>query len=428
MQSPQKKLTHFSRARISHSHCLRPDTENELRTYLASQKPRSILMRGAGLSYNDSCFNTNNLIIDSTHFNHFIDFDPKSGIVVCQAHITFFELLTLHKEFIPAVLPGTLHATLGGGVAHDIHGKNNHLVGSLGHHIEWLELLINEQKIRCSSTKNADLFYATIGGLGLTGIILRVALRLKKESSIVQVKKEHYSDINRLLQRMVGHGLTYDYQVAWLDLLCTKPKGVLSLATHAPEGIINKKTSFSLPKIPLPLINKWSMPCFNSIYFTHQAKNELMSINAFNNPLDAIKNWNYLYGANGLVQFQAVFSTERAEVIVNLLLSIINKYKATPTLCVLKLFTQSGIGLLSFAVPGFTLAIDFINNNKAQHAIKAMNQLISQEMGRIYLAKDLFLSAEQFKLMYKNHDKFTHILSKYQSPMSSDLSRRLGII
>jgi hypothetical protein len=428
MRAKKIVLTHFSRALSQESLCIRPDNEQQLLDYITKERPKRLLARGSGLSYNDCCFSNNSLIIDTKNLNHFIRFDKHSGIVECQAGITFDDLMHLNKEFIPPVIPGTLRVTLAGGVANDVHGKNNPREQSFGHHIVWLELLVDGTIIRCSREENNSLFYATIGGLGLTGIITRLAVRLKKTPHFVHVDHKPYSQIGLLIEQMYTHGLSYDYQVAWLDLLQPKPRGILSLANHCSPFPAKKQAIYTFPRVPFSLIKKWTMKCFNEYYFRHRKDHEFLSLVEFNNPLDKINHWNYLYGAKGLLQFQAVFPKETAESVIEQLITLINKNNATPTLAVLKLFTHAGLGLLSFCTPGFTIAIDFVNNQQAQQAIKSMNQLISTTNGgRVYLAKDLFLLPEQYEKMYEHHTEFSKLISDVQSPMISDLTERLGI-
>ncbi|RUR04872.1 FAD-binding oxidoreductase [Legionella sp. km772] len=428
MRTKKIILTNFSRAVCSESLCLRPDTEKELFTYLNTHQPKSILTRGAGLSYSDCCLNKDGLIINTERFNHYLDFDPSSGLVICQGGITFYELLRLHPDFIPPVLPGTVHATLAGGLANDVHGKNNHHAKSFGHWVEWIELFIKDRLIRCSRKEHSSLFYATIGGLGLTGIIIRLALRLKKASHFVQVENESFDSLNQLIERMTHHGISYDYQVAWLDLLNKKPRALLSLAHHIPPFQAKEKAVHAVPALPISLIKKWNMKCFNNYYYHHKKPKEALGLEDFNNPLDRLKHWNRLYGKKGLLQFQAVFPTNSASATIEQLIKIINSSNAIPTLAVVKLFTQPGAGLLSFCMPGITLAVDFNNNQYAQLAIKKMNQFILENKGKIYLAKDLFLTSEQYEAMYEQHAQFSKLIIDYQSPMHSDLGQRLGIM
>ncbi len=428
MHTKKINLTTFSHAVSSDSLCIRPDTEKELFNYLTTHQSQTVLARGAGLSYSDCCLNNKGVTINTQRFNHFISFEPNSGLVICQAGITFKELLSLHSEFIPPVIPGTLYATLGGALANDVHGKNNHQEKSFGHHVEWIELFIQNQLIRCSRTEYSDLFYATIGGLGLTGVITRLAVRLKKASHCVKVKNESFITIPSLLEKMNTEGLRYDYQVAWLDLLNENPRGCLSLANHIPSFELQEKKTYFIPLLPIKLIHQWNMKWFNSYYFHRKALEEHLSLEQFNNPLDNLRHWNRLYGKKGLLQFQAVFPTEHAVSILERLIVILRECNAVPTLAVLKLFTQPGEGLLSFCRPGITIAIDFINNQQAHQAIKKMNQFIVESQGRVYLAKDLLLTAEQYEPMYKHHANFAQLLADYHLPMDSNLARRLGII
>jgi FAD/FMN-containing dehydrogenase len=428
MLSKKVVLSNFSRAMQSESSCLRPDNEQELTDYLDCHPRQSILMRGSGLSYNDSCFNTHGHIIESTRFNHLINFDAQTGVAICQGGVPIKDLFLLHPEFIPAVIPGTVHATVAGGIAHDVHGKNNHQEGSFSHHLLWFDLVLGKQKIRCSPEEQSELFYATIAGLGLTGAITHVALRLKKASRFVLAKHKQFASFSALIDAMLDYGLNHDYQVAWLDLLHKEPQSVLSLADHCDPLSIPEPKIYSLPKIPFCALRAWNMKLFNQVFFNTRKAQEKLSLQEFNNPLDRLMHWNRLYGSKGLIQFQAVFAQNKAAEILEQLWLLINTHKATPTLSVLKLFTNPGKGLLSFCQPGFTLAVDFINNQHAKQAIGAMNQLIIEHEGRIYLAKDMALNAEQYKKMYGNHQKFSQLLEYHHSQMHSDLAKRLGIV
>lgn len=433
MRGKKKILSHFSRALSSQSLCFRPENEHEI--YIGKAPA---LARGAGLSYSDSCFNTDGTVIEAQRLNHLISFDAQTGIVVCQAGATFKDLLLLSPEFIPPVLPGTLDATVGGGLAHDVHGKNNHREHSFGHHVLWCMLLIQGRSIYCSREERADLFYATIGGLGLTGVITRLAIRLKKASHTVTVNKRPIAALSSLLDQMSTEGLDYDYQVAWLDLLHKKTRGILSLANHCPITASSspefctkaslKESKYAIPKIPFSLIQKWGMKLFNHCFFHQKSTRQTCSLEAFNNPLDKIKNWNHLYGSKGLIQFQAVFNQKDSLAIIEHLIELIQHHKAQPTLAVLKLFTHKGEGLLSFCKPGFTLAIDFKNNNCSKQAIKAMNAYITNIQGRVYLAKDLLLTPDQYQKMNEQHNRFSQTLIENQCNMKSDLATRLGVV
>jgi decaprenylphospho-beta-D-ribofuranose 2-oxidase len=426
MSKPLKTFITFGNAVATTAHCLRPENEEEISAILA--RSDNLLARGNGSSYGDCCVNQGGLVVDTTRLNHLLSFDPITGQLIAQASVTFADLFAVHPAYIPPVIPGTLKATLAGGIANDVHGKNNHHAGSFGQCVEWVDLQLEQQSLRCSRTENKQLFHATLGGLGLTGIIKRLAINMRKASPFVLVETEKYTSLQTILQRMQYHGIKYDYQVAWLDLHHKSSRGVLSLATHSEFAKLKSRYSFSLPRFPFRLIYDWNMRWFNEYYFHSAPKQKrLLPLTYFNNPLDIVQNWTRLYGKKGLIQFQAVFSQERAEKTISHLFSLIDKANASPALAVLKYFTQTGIGLLSFTQPGFTLAIDFINNHQAHAAIRAMNAYISDIEGKIYLAKDLLLTPEQFRQQYPAHEEFMHLLAHYKSPMRSNLSHRLGI-
>ncbi|MBA2657866.1 MAG: FAD-dependent oxidoreductase [Tatlockia sp.] len=427
MISKKIRLSNFSRALASMSDCFRPDNEAQIVKILTMYAKNGVLARGNASSYSDCCLNDQGLVIDTSRLNHLLSFDETTGILICQGSVSFADLFLIHPDFIPPVIPGTLKATVAGGIANDIHGKNNHQQGCFGDHVQWLDLALGNQSYRCDRETNSELFFATIAGLGLTGFIKLIAIKLRKASSFVTTHSEQYYAWEPLVERMQTKGCDYDYQVAWLDLL-NEPRALLSFANHCEGWEIKEKKTHTIPKLPLRLINSWSMKQFNSLFFNYKPRSEqIMSLPQFNNPLDSILQWNRLYGKNGLLQFQAVFAQQTALSTIEQLILIIREKKATPTLAVLKYFTKKGSGLLSFAQPGFTLAIDFINNYSARQAIKAMNEWISQTGGKIYLAKDLYLNKEQFRQQYDNNDEFSKLLKKYQPKMCSNLSKRLGI-
>lgn len=416
-------LTNFSRATSSQCQAFRPDTERQLQAL----EPHC-LAKGGGLSYNDSFFNTNHTVIDTKRLNHLLHFDSASGILECQGGVRFADLFLVHPDFIPAIIPGTLHATLAGGIAHDVHGKNNHKQGSLGHHIEWIDLVINDSILRCDPLNHSALFHATIAGLGLTGIISRLGIRLQKAPRCVEVSVQTFKTLEDLTTTMTNTLDTCDFQVAWLDLLNKNPQSLLSQAQFTHTLAPFHPNTYKIPKLPCSFIKPWGMKLFNYLYFHKQTHTKVVHLQDFNNPLDKITHWNRLYGPKGLIQFQGVFSEEAANQTLGYLLEVIRTTKATPTLAVLKLFRKNGAGLLSFCKPGFTLAIDFINNAQAQQAISLMNQYLMTIDGRVYLAKDLFLNSEQFASMNPNFAEFKRVIKDYHCNTRSDLGRRLGIV
>jgi FAD/FMN-containing dehydrogenase len=427
MLPKNKQFSNFSKAIQSRSDCFRPDNEGQIKPLMSKPAENGFLARGNGSSYSDCCLNDQGVIIDTTRLNHLLSFDEESGLLVCQGSVSFADLFLIHPQFIPPVIPGTLRATVAGGIANDVHGKNNHQQGSFGEHVQWLELQLGEKSYHCSRESNAELYYATIAGLGLTGLIKRVAIKMRKASHFVVSHSEKFFAWEALLERMQQSGCAYDYQVAWLDLL-NEPHAIATFANHCEAVKVKQQRQHRVPKLPLRLINAWVMKQFNRFYFkVHPVKERILPLQQFNNPLDSIMNWNRLYGKNGLLQFQALFAQDLALSAIEELVKIIRSHQAIPTLAVLKFFTKSGSGLLSFAEPGFTLAIDFVNNPQAKQAILAMNEWITAAKGKIYLAKDILLTEEQFNRQYARHEEFSTLLTRYQSTMRSDLSQRLGI-
>lgn len=421
-------LSNFAKNLHTRSICVRPDNEEQLNDFLAENKSK-ILARGHGLSYNDSCLFHQGTILDTSRLNHFFSFDPQTGVVVCQGGVTFADLFLLDREFVPPVLPGTVHATLAGAIAHDVHGKNNHALGSFGHHIEWFDLHIRNKTFHCSQQENPDLFHATIGGLGLTGVILRIALRLRKAPLWVKKSTSAFFSYQQLLEDMQTQGIHHDYQVAWLDLF-NHERALLTYGDHVHSTQLcppSHTARYPIPKLPLRLIRPWNIKLLNQTYFHFAQGEQIQSLWTFNHPLDGVQHWNRLYGKKGFVQFQAVFPLGTALQTLKQLKQLIQVHQAHPTLSVLKLLTQSGRGMLSFTEPGFTLAIDFIYNAAAEQTIRAMNQWIADMDGKIYLAKDKWLTQPQFEMMYPNAARFKEIRKSYSEDMHSDLGQRLGL-
>lgn len=432
MQKKSLCLTNFSHSVHSTSDCYRPEKEREL-VALSGQLGRdskSFLARGAGLSYNDCCINDGGDIIDTRRLNHLLAFDEKTEELVCQPAVTFKDLFLVHPDYVPPVIPGTLHATLAGGIANDVHGKNNHQAGTLGQHIVWIDLLQGKRLLRISREEHSELFYSTIGGLGLTGLIKRLSIKLHRASRFVTVRSEKHQSWEGLLQSMQDKAGQYRYHAAWMDLL-GQNRAILYLANHEENADRSNEINtqqHSIPALPFRLIHRWNMALFNRFFFqAHSTKDKIDSLAHFNNPLDAILNWNNLYGKQGLLQFQAVLPETVFLRFLNASLSLIEKLGAVPTLAVLKLFSKRGAGLLSFVEPGFSIAIDFINNDKAKAAISEMNAHVTELGGRVYLAKDLLLTREQFLIQYPNYPQFADVIKQAPSSLQSSLSRRLGL-
>ncbi len=422
----QTEFYSFSRTRRTTANEFRPERAKEIPAVLKAPSDKGILCRGNGMSYNDSCLNDGGSILNTRHFNHFLKFDKSSASVQCQPAVKLLELFQLHQRMIPAVVPGSLNISIGGAIAHDVHGKNQYRQGSFGTHVQSIELNTGHSAFHCSKEKNIELFKATIAGAGLTGFIQQATIKLLPSSQVVEVQQQKYSELTTLLTEMRQGMEQFEYQAAWLDLL-NKPRAVLlqANAIEHPQIINRIDKSYSLP--PLRLIYPGFIKAFNRFYYHASRVKTPCPFIQFNQPLDKITNWNRLYGKKGLIQFQGLFSFENAQQHLAELLDIIKKYRATPCLAVLKTLGHNGEGYLSFCKPGFTIAVDFIHNEAARKAILSLNDYLCRNQGKVYLAKDMLLTREQFEQMYPEHEAFKAVLAEYQSPLRSDLGRRLGL-
>jgi decaprenylphospho-beta-D-ribofuranose 2-oxidase len=370
-----------------------------------------------------------------------IMFDDETGALECEAGVTFGDLLRvlLPKGFMPPVMPGTGFVTLGGGVASDIHGKNHHRVGSLGQHIEWIDLRkADGSLLRVNATIDDPIFRATVGGMGLTGIIERVALRTTRvPSNALRVKRRRISNLQEFLTAFESQHEIADFTVGWIDALSGGRhlgRGVFESAVHANVSL----TEYSRPEINWPLdapewfLNSYLVKAFNAIYLARHSAADREStehIREFMFPLDQILNWNRMYGKRGFHQFQCVIPPQTAETALSKMLEIISKSKSASPLVVLKAMGQPGVGYLSFPISGYTLAVDFPNRHHTRELLSRLEEMSMYYGGRVYLTKDSFISENSFKFMYSEAVRFIE-QKKLIDPnrfFQSDLSRRLNV-
>lgn len=428
MRAKSLLLSNFAHNTSVPSRCFRPDTETQLYDIAAAVSEEGMLVRGNGLSYNDSALLEQGYTVLSERLNHFICFNPDSGIVICQSGLAIKDLFTLDARWMPAVVPGTVNVTVGGAIAHDVHGKNHHQQGTFSDHVLWIELLTHNQVLHINPNTHPQWWKATIAGCGLSGVILRAAIQLIPKTQGVSVVCRPFSSFCDLLSCMQSEGLAQDYQAAWVDLI-NGQNAVLSMANHnhrSPESF--DFSQWSLPKLPFNSVQRPLMRRLNTYYFQRANKGaQACHFIQFNNPLDRLKNWARLYGPKGLLQFQCTINRNNAHGILEAIQSIVNQHRALPCLSVLKYFDSTGAGYLSFTKKGFTLAIDFSNNAASQKAIQALNAYIIEIKEQVYLAKDSQLNQAQFEAMYPKHQAFKAVLQSIGANMRSDLGKRLGL-
>jgi decaprenylphospho-beta-D-ribofuranose 2-oxidase len=418
-------------------------------TDIPAAQNASWIARGMGRCYGDSALNTE--VVSTQGFNRLLAFDAQNGILTAEAGLTLADLLQVFVPrgwFLP-VTPGTKYVSLGGAVASDVHGKNHHQEGSFGTYVHRLEVMLaNGEVVPCSRTENADLFQATLGGMGLTGLILTVELQLKAIESAAIVQ-DHYKarNLEEVLALITEHA-DKTYSVAWIDCLSSgksQGRSILNVGEFAKRedlvGTSWEKEPLPLPSpkalsIPLDLpsfsLNKLTIAAFNFLYYHKQFrahKHLIGSYEPFFYPLDVIHHWNRIYGKRGFTQYQLVIPNEAGPTAIP---TILNKAKAAgfgSFLAVLKQLGPASEGLISFPMPGLTLTLDFPIRQKLFPLLDELDHIVADLGGRVYLTKDVRLGAEMFRRMYPRHKAFTEVLRKYdpEGKVQSLQSRRLGL-
>jgi len=418
-----------------------PDSEKDLLDIL-SKNPNSFIARGNGRSYGDSSINKE-LTISMTKMNKFLSWDSTNGILVAEAGALISDIIEflMPQGWFPTVSPGTKYITLGGAIASDIHGKNHHLEGSFGRHVNWIEIVNDQNKIiRCSPNENVNIFNWTIGGMGLTGVITKCSIKLRKiETGWISQKVIANDNLENTLNSFYENN-HYLYSVAWIDCLSDKKnfgRSILILGDHVKKNKL-LKTQEIFPKIKKQLIsfpfempsfflNNFFVSIFNNIYY-HLNKRKQTSLISWDNyfyPLDSIKNWNKMYGRNGFFQFQCVIPLESSKEAYTKMLRLIQKESSGSFLAVLKKF-GSGNEYFSFPEDGFTLALDFKNSDRNIKTASKLSKIVSEYNGSIYLAKDSLLQSIEFKKIY-GKNKISEFQQFKNIHCSSMQSQRLGL-
>lgn len=399
-----------------------------------------VLPYGLGRSYGDSCLNDAGVLLDITGMNRFIAFDRQAGLLRCEAGISLAEILDLivpQGWFLP-VTPGTKFVTIGGAIASDVHGKNHHCEGTFGRYVERFELLLSDGgRLICSEKENADLYRATIGGLGLTGLILWADIRLKPvQSPFIDLESIRFRDPGEFFRLSEESNEHFNYTVSWIDSTSGGSRlgrGIFMRGNHASaDGLTITKTpkqrQIAFPiEAPSFLLNYWSIRLFNQLYYARQIKQTQRSVvyyDPFFYPLDAILHWNRMYGKRGFFQYQFVLPFNDSHAAITEILERITRSKMASFLAVLKTFGDlPSPGLLSFPRPGVTLALDFPNyGERLLQLFTELDRIVASAGGAIYPAKDARMSPEMFAASFPQWREF----SKYIDPQfSSSFWRRV---
>ena len=406
--------------------------------------PYSLLPWGLGRSYGDSCVNDGNAVLSTRHMNRLISFDGESGRLHCEAGVSLADILTfaVPQGWFLTVTPGTKFVTVGGAIANDVHGKNHESAGNFGHHVRRLELLRSEEGLKhCSPEENRELFHATIGGLGLTGLILSAEIQLKPISNqFIASETIRFDSLDEFRALSRDSTANYEYTVAWFDCLSAarKLRGLFTRGNHADSRFdhLNKPpprklmVPFDFPEV---VLNPVTIKVFNGLYFHKQRSRRVMNVchyDRFFYPLDAIQAWNRIYGKRGFYQYQCVVPTDDYAVAEELL-SVISASGAGSFLAVLKEFGNiPSLGMLSFPRPGVTMALDFPNKCAATRTLlDRLDEVVMAVGGAVYPAKDARLSGAAFKAYYPRWQEFAAFIdpkfsSSFWRRVSAEISER----
>ena len=396
------------------------------------------LAHGLGRSYGDVCLNENENLILTNKLNEVLEFNKETGVLKCNAGISLKEILNLivfNGWFLP-VVPGTRYVSIGGAIANDIHGKNHHKFGSFGNFVESFKLLrSNGEIMNCSKKENKDYFKATIGGMGLTGIIISAEIKLIKiESEYIDTTTLRYESIKEYWEINREAEKNFDYTVSWIDCSIKNDgglRGVFHSGNHSENNPTKKnKKDISVPvpfTPPFSLVNNLTMKIINETYYKiNKTENfKLQHYKTFFFPLDMIGSWGKAYGSKGFFQYQFVIPSESGINGINKILNEIKNHGQVPALGVLKTFGNiESVGMMSFPREGLTMALDFQNKGvKTLNFLDRLDKIVMEYGGALYPAKDSRMSKNVFENSFPNLNEFSNFIDP---KFSSSFWRRVN--
>lgn len=410
-----------------------------------------LICRGQGRSYGDAAISSQGRVMLTERLNRFLAFDSATGMLTAEAGVTLAEILEtfVPRGWFPPVTPGTQYVSLGGAVAADVHGKNHHHEGAFAAHVTELELILADgRRQRCSPDQNEALFWATVGGMGLTGIITEVSFRLMPiETAAIMARNYTAPDLETIFKWLEDTEHDDQYSVAWLDCAGrSRPlgRGVLMVGHHAVRdelpGDWKEPLSFQ-PKQPknvpfdLPafILNRVTVAAFNERYYRRQGRKKgpfVSDYSEFFYPLDTLAHWNRLYGKRGFLQYQVAIPESRAYDGIRCLLERLARSRQTSFLAVLKRLGSGNAAPLSFPLAGYTLALDLpMRGEKVLNLLQQLDEMVVNYGGRVYLAKDARLNPESLRAMYPRLGEWQQVKQAVdpEGRFQSDLSRRLHL-
>jgi decaprenylphospho-beta-D-ribofuranose 2-oxidase len=448
MSSRTVTLTGWGRIAPSTAELAEPAGETEAAALLRAAGG-GVIPRGLGRGYNNAAQCGQGLVLSTGRLNRILSLDEATGVAVCEAGVSLEQLMVAglpHGWFVPTS-PGTRQVTIGGAVAADVHGKNHHVAGSFAGHVQSFDLLLPDGDVR-TLTPRDELFWATAGGMGLTGLIIRATVQLKAvRTSRVKVDTVRTADIDETMAVLAEHDRRYGYTVAWSDSLArgrALGRSIITSGDFAEPGDLTAKESddpfafdprarLGAPRaFPPGLINRYTVRFANEVWYRKAPRlreGELQTIGQFFHPLDGIRNWNRVYGPGGFRQYQYVvpFAAQDA---VRRSLELVSSHPAPSFVTVLKRFGAADPGPLSFPAPGWTLALDFPARTPGLGPmLDELDRLVVRHGGRVYLAKDSRVPAAVLEEMYPRLPEFRKVRAEIDPAgvFASDLSRRLGL-
>jgi FAD/FMN-containing dehydrogenase len=433
--SPSTPMLSWGRyPKVMHQHVHKPSWNDQVAEILKAAAPNSLLPYGLGRSYGDSCLNAGRELIDCRRLNRFLGFDESTGILRAEGGVSLSDIVDvfLPKGWFLPVTPGTRFVTVGGAIANDVHGKNHHCAGTFGAHISQIGLhRSNDGLVVCNSDYNADMLRATIGGLGLTGVIAWADIQLKQVAGPwIDAETIPFQSLSGFLELSRESDGRFEYTVAWLDCFAGKnPRGIFFRGNHSFD---RGKEFRPGRKLKLPFappawaLNRYSIKAFNAAFYRmHSLKQgaAVVPYDSFFYPLDSIRQWNLLYGRQGFLQYQCVIPETDLAAFEELLDRIAQSGMGS-FLGVLKRFGSAPpVGILSFPRPGLTIALDFaMRGERTLQLMQSLDEVVQQSGGALYPAKDARMSPALFEASYPRWRSFV----PYIDPrMSSSFWRRV---
>lgn len=430
-------LSGWGRYPVIDSELTTPRSLQSIAQHITQDQP--VIARGNARSYGDSALASS--MISTLACDHFIAFDEATGLLTCEAGVLLSDIIAafLPRGWFLSVTPGTKLITVGGAIASDVHGKNHHNMGCFSACVESFQLLLADQSVlTCSRTDNSELFHATCGGMGLTGIVLTASFYLKRVASShihqTTIKTHHLADTLAAFERYANE----TYSVAWIDCLAQGDqlgRSLLMVGDFAQnhDCAYSPKTGPSVPfDFPNFALNTWSVKAFNALYYGKVAggvSQQQVSVDQFFYPLDAIGQWNRIYGKQGFVQYQFILPKANSEEGLSEILQRISESGMGSFLAVLKLYGAQNDNWLSFPLEGYSLALDFKIQDGLFTLLDELDLLVLHYGGRIYLAKDARMSQAVFEQGYPKVEAFRQLRQDLGADkvFQSHQSQRLGL-